>query len=71
MAQIAAGGGYLSFEKFMEFALHAPGLGYYSGGARKLGPDGTNSNELTHQGLTDLGRGATFYDCLVEVAAVQ
>jgi SAM-dependent MidA family methyltransferase len=40
MAQIAAGGGYLSFEKFMEFALHAPGLGYYSGGARKLGPDG-------------------------------
>jgi len=40
MAQIAAGGGYLSFEKFMEFALYAPGLGYYSGGARKLGPDG-------------------------------
>ncbi len=40
MAQIAAGGGYLSFEKFMEFALYAPGLGYYSGGARKFGPDG-------------------------------
>ena len=40
MAQIAAGGGYLSFEKFMEFALYAPGLGYYSGGARKLGSDG-------------------------------
>jgi len=38
---------------------------------RKFGPDGTNPNELTHQGLTDLGRGATFYDCLVEVAAVQ
>ena len=37
---------------------------------RKLGPDGTNPNELTHQRLTDIGRGASFYDCLVEVAAL-
>jgi anaerobic selenocysteine-containing dehydrogenase len=37
---------------------------------RKLGPDGTNPNELTHQRLTDIGRAATFYDCLVEVAAI-
>ncbi|MFA7559049.1 MAG: molybdopterin-dependent oxidoreductase, partial [Hydrogenophaga sp.] len=36
---------------------------------RKLGPDGTNVNELTSQRLTDLGRGPVFYDCLVEVAA--
>ena len=36
---------------------------------RKLGPDGRNVNELTHQRLTDIGRGPTFYDCLVEVAA--
>jgi anaerobic selenocysteine-containing dehydrogenase len=35
---------------------------------RKLGVAGTNANELTHQRLTDLGRAATFYDCLVEVA---
>ncbi len=34
---------------------------------RKLGLDGTNVNELTSQRLTDLGRGPTFYDCLVEV----
>ena len=34
---------------------------------RKLGPDGTNVNELTSQRLTDLGRGPTFYDCLVQV----
>jgi hypothetical protein len=34
---------------------------------RKLGLDGTNVNELTHQRLTDLGRAAAFYDCLVEV----
>jgi anaerobic selenocysteine-containing dehydrogenase len=35
---------------------------------RKMGRDGTNVNELTHQRLTDLGRAATFYDCLVQVA---
>ena len=35
---------------------------------RKFGRDGTNVNELTHQGLTDLGRAPSFYDCLVEVA---
>ena len=34
---------------------------------RKLGLDGKNVNELTSQRLTDLGRGPTFYDCLVEV----
>jgi anaerobic selenocysteine-containing dehydrogenase len=34
---------------------------------RKFGRDGTNVNELTSQRLTDLGRGPTFYDCLVEV----
>ena len=34
---------------------------------RKLGEDGRNVNELTHQGLTDIGRGPSFYDCLVEV----
>ncbi len=38
---------------------------------RKLGPDGTNVNELTSQRLTDIGRAATFYDCLVEVAPAR
>jgi anaerobic selenocysteine-containing dehydrogenase len=35
---------------------------------RKLGLNGTNVNQLTSQKLTDLGRGPTFYDCLVQVA---
>jgi anaerobic selenocysteine-containing dehydrogenase len=35
---------------------------------RKLSPDGRNANAVTGQALTDLGRAATFYDCLVEVA---
>ncbi|MBX3641897.1 MAG: molybdopterin oxidoreductase family protein [Rubrivivax sp.] len=37
---------------------------------RKLGMDGHNVNQLTHQRLTDLGRAPSFYDCLVEVEAV-
>jgi len=35
---------------------------------RKLAPGGENANAVTSQGLTDLGRAATFYDCLVEAA---
>jgi SAM-dependent MidA family methyltransferase len=38
--QIGAGGGWLSFERFMDAALYAPGLGYYSAGAHKLGAGG-------------------------------
>jgi SAM-dependent MidA family methyltransferase len=38
--EIAAAGGWISFARYMELALHAPGLGYYSAGARKLGADG-------------------------------
>ena len=33
---------------------------------KKLSPDGANANAVTSQALTDLGRAATFYDCLVE-----
>jgi anaerobic selenocysteine-containing dehydrogenase len=37
---------------------------------RKLSPDGTNANMVTGQALTDLGRAATFYDCLVEAERI-
>jgi SAM-dependent MidA family methyltransferase len=42
-------GGWITFARFMELALYAPGLGYYSGGAAKLGKDGdfTTAPELT------------------------
>ncbi|MBB3261796.1 SAM-dependent MidA family methyltransferase [Paraburkholderia bannensis] len=36
-AEIAAAGGWLPFDRYMERALYAPGLGYYSGGSRKFG----------------------------------
>jgi anaerobic selenocysteine-containing dehydrogenase len=35
---------------------------------KKLSADRKNANELTAQALTDIGGGATFYDCLVDVA---
>jgi SAM-dependent MidA family methyltransferase len=38
--QIADKGGFISFAQFMEYALYAPGLGYYSAGSHKLGKGG-------------------------------
>lgn len=38
--QIAAAGGQLSFAEYMHHVLYAPGLGYYSAGAAKLGVAG-------------------------------
>lgn len=42
-------GGWLPFSTFMRLALYAPGLGYYSAGARKFGPAGdfVTAPELT------------------------
>ncbi|MCR6495546.1 SAM-dependent methyltransferase [Thermomonas sp. S9] len=37
---IIAAGGHIPFWKFMELALYAPGLGYYSAGAHKFGAGG-------------------------------
>ena len=38
--RLVAAGGWLSFAQFMELALYAPGLGYYSAGSVKLGASG-------------------------------
>jgi SAM-dependent MidA family methyltransferase len=48
-ADIERQGGAIPFSRFMEQALYAPGLGYYSGGSAKLGKDGdfTTAPELT------------------------
>jgi SAM-dependent MidA family methyltransferase len=48
-AEIADQGGAIPFSRFMELALYAPDLGYYSGGAAKLGRDGdfTTSPEIS------------------------
>jgi len=39
-ADIDAAGGWISFARYMELALYAPGLGYYSAGSRKIGAAG-------------------------------
>ncbi|WP_428623668.1 SAM-dependent methyltransferase, partial [Sedimenticola sp.] len=38
--EINDSGGQLPFDRYMELALYAPGLGYYSAGARKFGEAG-------------------------------
>lgn len=39
-SRITAAGGSISFAEFMQHALYAPGLGYYTAGAAKFGADG-------------------------------
>lgn len=39
-AEIQNNGGWLPFSRYMELALYAPGLGYYTAGARKFGEAG-------------------------------
>ncbi len=59
--QIASNGNALPFWRFMELALYAPGLGYYSAGATKLGPDGdfVTAPEL----------GSLFAECVADALA--
>ncbi|HEX2649670.1 MAG TPA: SAM-dependent methyltransferase [Burkholderiales bacterium] len=39
-AELEARDNWMSFARYMELALHEPGLGYYAAGSRKLGPAG-------------------------------
>src|SRR5687768_13021451 len=38
--EIERAGGWIDFARYMELALYAPGLGYYSAGSTKLGAAG-------------------------------
>ena len=38
--EIARQGGWIPFARYMQLALHEPGLGYYARGTRKFGPQG-------------------------------
>ena len=60
-AQIAGSGGAIPFSRYMELALYAPGLGYYSAGARKFGAGGDF--------ITSPELGPTFAECVAECAA--
>ena len=39
-SEIEAAGGWIDFARYMHLALYAPGLGYYTGGAKKFGAGG-------------------------------
>ncbi|HEY2344643.1 MAG TPA: SAM-dependent methyltransferase [Xanthomonadaceae bacterium] len=58
---IAQAGGALPFWRYMELALYAPGLGYYSAGARKFGIDGDF--------ITAPERGGLFARCVADAVA--
>lgn len=60
-AEIAAQGGAIPFSRYMELALYAPGLGYYSAGSRKFGEAGdfVTAPEL----------GPVFAECVAEAVA--
>jgi len=47
--EIRQAGGWISFARYMELVLYAPGLGYYSAGSRKFGAQGdfVTAPELT------------------------
>jgi SAM-dependent MidA family methyltransferase len=53
-AEIDARGGWISFARYMELALYAPGLGYYSGGSHKFGGQHSGGDFLTAPELTPL-----------------
>src|SRR5213592_2060193 len=71
-AEIAASGGWISFARYMQLALHEPGVGYYASGARKFGAAGdfvtapelgslfgrTLARALPYQGILELGAGS-------------
>lgn len=57
---IAAAGGWLSFARFMELALYAPGLGYYSAGSAKLGAGG---DFVTAPEISDLFSRCVAHQC--------
>jgi SAM-dependent MidA family methyltransferase len=64
--RIRAAGGWISFEQFMELALYAPGLGYYSAGSVKLGPGG---DFVTAPELSDLFSRCVARQCAQVLAA--
>ena len=39
-SEIAKAGGWITFERYMQLALHEPGIGYYASGAQKFGARG-------------------------------
>ena len=70
-AEIAAGGGWISFARYMQLALHEPGVGYYASGARKFGAGGdfVTAPELGPLFGRTLARELHAFDRILEIGA--
>ena len=52
--EIDAAGGWIGFDRYMELALYAPGLGYYAAGARKFGGGAAGGDFVTAPEISPL-----------------
>ncbi|MGE5162125.1 MAG: class I SAM-dependent methyltransferase [Betaproteobacteria bacterium] len=52
--RIVAAGGWIPFDRYMELALYAPGLGYYAAGARKFGDAAAGGDFVTAPEISPL-----------------
>jgi SAM-dependent MidA family methyltransferase len=70
-AEIAAAGGWISFARYMQLALHEPGVGYYASGARKFGGEGdfVTAPELGPLFGRTLARELRPFDRILEIGA--
>jgi SAM-dependent MidA family methyltransferase len=69
-AEIESSGGWISFARYMELALHCPGLGYYGGGAHKFGTSDEGGDFVTAPELTPLF-GRTLATQITQVTAAS
>ena len=53
-AAIRSAGGWIPFDRYMELALYAPGLGYYAAGARKFGDSAAGGDFVTAPEISPL-----------------
>ena len=69
--EIAARGGWISFARYMQLALHEPGAGYYASGERKFGPGGdfVTAPELGDLFGRTLARALAGFPAVLEIGA--
>jgi SAM-dependent MidA family methyltransferase len=53
-SEIDRAGGWIGFDRYMELALYAPGLGYYAAGTRKFGDAGSGGDFVTAPEISPL-----------------
>ena len=53
-AAIRSAGGWIPFDRYMELALYAPGLGYYAAGAQKFGDSAAGGDFVTAPEISPL-----------------